>query len=627
MFSLPNNSSFTATVAEEDDIDDNLKLLKKRTAQIWETILTQFNLEDFSLLLSRRCFVVTENIHSILFNKAGSRIFEQLIIRCLFLCHQIGNPTKQIEPDLSRNEKLAGLDKFWKEFVKSICSDSSHFMTILCNCNASHVLRSFLLGAVGFMKEGSVVDENEILRGVQRLENVNRYFASLVECFWDTVDNLYQKIAHITHLSDVYASLVLQSLLFSKLLVPTRQSCFLHQLFSLIANRKGTKKNNFLKMACHAVTSHLLQAFFYILEYDLFQELFDNHLRNQIPYLLNDKYGNHVLQQIIRKQKDIPKVLDIYDKLEPHIDDLVSIGHFGILAALAEGLVSCEVGAQKTYVRKVAKALNCAGKTSCELVRNLLYPTETTRANFMHIAEQIPGNFEISQNNTLDELQKKVPKCSPVGSLLIQHFLKYSASGRQLVEESFVRFEKAQLLFIALDPSGSRAVESFLSSCGNFSLLNRFIDKFTGVYSILAKNCNGFHVLLKMFTVIDVKGKRKLVQELAATRLWLAYFPYGNQTLTRLKVNEFVRRQEQWSQKETTIENRKRLFKDILDADISEYENYPISNPDMQAKMKYKRDFSGDRKDHRAVKNNEDKSEDSSTQLELILECIRNVST
>ncbi|GJQ08737.1 hypothetical protein GpartN1_g528.t1 [Galdieria partita] len=632
--SLPNNS----TLAAEDDIDDdNLSLLKNtflkevsgkelsclcdiRTAQMWEIIQTQFNLEDFSFLLSRQCFVVAENIQSILFDKTGSRIFEQLITRCLFLCHQSGIPS-ETETSSLRNEKLAGLDKFWKQFVKSICSDSSRFIAVICDCNASHVLRSFLLGAVGFMKDGRVVDEAEILRGAQHLDNVNSYFMSLVQSIWDTVDNSYEKISHHAYLSHVHASLVLQSLLFTKVSMPTLQSVFLNQLYDFITSRECNNENNFRKMACHDVTSHLLESFVYSMEDGLFQELFDAHLRNQIPFLSYDKYGNHVLQQIIRKQKDIPKVLDVYDKLESNINDLVAIGHYGVLAALAEALLPCEVRAQRTYVRRLAKALNCTGKTSCDLVRNLLYPSETARANFVRIAESISGGFETLQDNDLDKIQRKAPRCSLVGSLLVQYFLKYAPPGRQLVEESFVRFERSQLFLIALDPSGSRAVEGFLSSCENFSLLNRFIDKFSGFYSLLAKDCYGFHVLLRMFKVSDVKGKKKLVEELAATRLWLASFPYGNEALVRLKVYEFIRRQEQWSRKETTMENRKRLFKDILEADISEYEKCQKPSRESKGQTKKKRN---DKKDV-VMTNTEDKSEDA--QLELILESIRNVSS
>jgi len=609
------SSGTTTEDGEGEDFENKLSLLKKRflreisgkelsclcdirAANIWETVIPHLNLKDFCALLSRHCFTSSENIHSILFNKVGSRSLEQLITHCVFLCHL---------EDSVQSEKLVGLEMFWKGLVTSICKKEWLF-AVLCDCNASHVVRSFLLGAVGFMKEGSVVTETEILRGAERLQNPNPFFISLVEYFWNAIENVCRKITHMKYLSHVHASLVLQALLFTKIALPMRQSAFFNHLFRLF------KGKNFQKFSCNAVTSHLVEAFIYCMDNDSFQKLFDDHLRTEIPQLMHDKYGNHVLQQIIRKQKVIPKVLDIFDKLESQIDALVSMGHLGVLVALAEALIPCEVATQKSYVRKVAKALNCIGKTSYDLVRKLLYPSDAVRSAFMQVAESLTGNFDISQSSSWYEMLQNVPKCSPLGSVLVQCLVKYAAPARQLVEESLVSFEKSQLLLIALDPCGSRAVESFLSSCDNFSLLSRFIERFAGFYSILARDCYGFHVLLKMFAVSDLKGKRKLVEELAATRLWLASFPYGNQALARLKVNEFVRRQEQWDRKETTMENRKRLFKDLLEDESLEVVGPPTSKLNGQTKIK------------REVPNDNERQGEDAAQMEFILNCIKNVS-
>eukprot|EP00871_Galdieria_phlegrea_P006075 jgi/Galph1/955/GphlegSOOS_G5679.1 len=511
-----------------------------RISRIWESIISHFSAADISTLLCRKSLRSFENLLLIIKNKIGSYVFERLLIRSISHFHSFSEHSSPESKEEQNDQSIVKLEEFWRHFSTDVCIESKNLLNLMQHPSASHVLRSFILSCSGFIENGFIISEDKIVREEAKPLLSKRSLMECLKVFWSVVEQQANEFITEKVINDPNGCLVLEALLLSTSVFEMEASHLIRKVSQFI--EQPDRKDLFCKLACHPVASHFLEAFVFSLQGNDFQRMYDSHAKSSIPHLLYDRYGNHVLQRIFRKQRYGPKVLDVLDHLEPEINKLMPSLQWGIVLSVGDSCLVTDVKTQKRFVRLVANALDCSGEMSIHLVRKLLFPSSFMQNQFSDVVKRVSSQMNHKDFHLSESVIIGFPDCFILGSLLIQTFMKYAETASNLLKSPFLTSVR----------SGSRSVESFIMNCRNVSLMSRLTDRLSGLFPLMTRDPNGFHIVSCIFRVTDIKRKRKIVEELASQRLSLSTSLYGRKALNRFKVYEFVRREEQWNQSEMT---------------------------------------------------------------------------
>uniref|UniRef100_A0A182QVR7 PUM-HD domain-containing protein n=1 Tax=Anopheles farauti TaxID=69004 RepID=A0A182QVR7_9DIPT len=248
----------------------------------------------------------------------------------------------------------------------------------------------------------------------------------------------------------------------------------------------------------------------------IFAKLFRGHLKQ----LAQSRMCNFAVQKLIDRTNDKDMMDMIFGELEKSLEDMLRIGHTGVVLALAKACarLSCQQG---KFVKQLLDALHCSEATPAKMIMAVLFliPIDVTPPN--------------------------APKIHLHGSLILQAILDFNKPIKFVT--ALLEMPSDRLVEILCDPRGSFIANAFVKSrfVGEKSR-EKLVRHLEGQYSQLALGVQGSRVVELMYEAGNPAQRENIVAELAEQCEQLNSKPWGVIINKRLLVDTYKRDPARW---------------------------------------------------------------------------------
>uniref|UniRef100_A0A182P9E5 PUM-HD domain-containing protein n=1 Tax=Anopheles epiroticus TaxID=199890 RepID=A0A182P9E5_9DIPT len=250
-------------------------------------------------------------------------------------------------------------------------------------------------------------------------------------------------------------------------------------------------------------------------------KLFTKVFRDHVKQLALSRATNFTVQKLIEHTTDKDMMDMIFTELEDSIEDLLKIGHTGVVLVMANACarLSCQQG---KFVKNLLDALHCAEVTPVKMINAILYlvPADVTTAT-------------------------ATPKIHLHGSLILQAILDFNKPIKFVT--ALLEMPTERLAEILSEPYGSFIANAFVK--GRFvgeKSREKLIRRLEGQYSQLLLTPHGSHVVELMYKAGNPAQRENIVHELAEQCERLNSKPWGAMVNKRLLVDLYKRNPARW---------------------------------------------------------------------------------
>uniref|UniRef100_A0A182MXY0 PUM-HD domain-containing protein n=1 Tax=Anopheles dirus TaxID=7168 RepID=A0A182MXY0_9DIPT len=249
-------------------------------------------------------------------------------------------------------------------------------------------------------------------------------------------------------------------------------------------------------------------------------KLFAKLFRGQLKLLAKSRMCNFAVQKLIDHTTDKDMMDLIFGELEQSLEDLLRIGHTGVVLALAKACarLSCQQG---KFVKQLLDALHCGEAAPVKMIMAVLclLPVDVSPPN--------------------------APKIHLHGSLILQAILDFNKPIKFVT--ALLEMPSDRLAEILCDSRGSFIANAFVKSrfVGEKSR-EKLVRHLEGQYSQLALGVQGSRVVELMYEAGNPAQREHIVSELAEQCEQLNSKPWGVIINKRLLVDTYKRDPARW---------------------------------------------------------------------------------
>lgn len=440
-----------------------------------------------------------------------------------------------------------------EETLKSICKVIvANPVDVMCNCYASHVLRSLLC-----LCRGAPLDSSDFHRArpseilAERL-NLNAsqsnrdnlpyhhpVFSKLSKFLISGILGCSRKDLR-TLQTDQYSSLVLQTAL--RLLVGNDPE--LLQIISILlgSNQENVVEGNFIPMTVvldilnlmkETAYSHLMEVILEVAPQSLYDEMFTKVFRNSLFDLASHQCANFVVQALVSHARDQDQMTLIWEELGGKFRELLEMGRSGVVAALIAASQRLH-----THERKCCEAL-AAAISSTNVSPRCIVPGILFLESYFSCEDKSNWSWP------------KGIKIQIIGSLILQAVFRFPSEFIQPYVTSITSMEADHVLEAAKDAAGARVIEAYLCSKVSAKQKHRVVLKLKGHFGELSIHPSGSFTVERCFSASSLSLRETIASELSAVRNELSKTKQGPHLIRKLDIDGFTARPDQWRLKQS----------------------------------------------------------------------------
>lgn len=343
--------------------------------------------------------------------------------------------------------------------------------------------------------------------------------------------------------------------------------------------------------------------------------------------LIEHPSANFCVQQYISRLTNRGSIARVARLLaDPIENQLLSYGSGGrprdgvVLALLRVAEAHADQKTQASISRAIARGVAAIDKDAPNLVGHLLLRGKAMWAEWHRRVEQLDlmetaqskyPSSSADDNNFIEHghfnqnsfkrlsLPRNLPRMSTIGALLARALMRLPEGPGQMARASMAALSPKTLLAFCADSTASRVVDQWILSDPdmkrNEKVCTKVISALLGdaqkqdstkpefiatVQAVCRNPCAGA-VLTQSTQRANSYVRRRVMDGLSAAYDSLINDHFGSIVLRKCRVQNYMRRNDDWEKKETEHETRKRVFADILgdddadaDADVNTGENY-----------------------------------------------------
>uniref|UniRef100_A0A182K091 PUM-HD domain-containing protein n=1 Tax=Anopheles christyi TaxID=43041 RepID=A0A182K091_9DIPT len=249
-------------------------------------------------------------------------------------------------------------------------------------------------------------------------------------------------------------------------------------------------------------------------------KLYTKLFRGHVKQLALSRACNFAVQKLIDHTTDKDMMDMIFSELEDGLEDLLRIGHTGVVLVLAKACarLSCQQG---KFVKNLLDALHCAEVAPVKMINAVLY--------------LLPGNV----------IPATTPKILIHGSLILQTILDFNKPIKFV--NALLDMPNDRLAEILSDPCGSFIANAFVK--GRFvgeKSREKLVRHLEGQYSQLVFTVHGSRVVEILYEAGNPAQRENIVRELAEQCERLNGKPWSAKVNKRLLVDLYQRNPARW---------------------------------------------------------------------------------
>lgn len=296
--------------------------------------------------------------------------------------------------------------------------------------------------------------------------------------------------------------------------------------------------------------------------------------------LAKDMRANFCVQRILLGLKGRGEVMNAWDELEEAVPEFLSMGRGRegvVLALLRATEVQGDDNCRKRASRCIARACGAVGETAKKIVPILLMGSREMAEKWANkVAESGREGFGL-HDGPHDRLStpRYMPMPGLLGSLIVRCLLRYSDGAGQATRDSMAGLSDEGYLALIGTTFGSRVVEQWMEVGSdnqiqkNAGKIVTMLSRSNGSSGILAacRNSYGAQVVLKCAARAGVHQRKMVMEALAGDVEGMKRLDCGQMLIRKLRVEQYMRKGEDWERRESTRDTTTRLFREFLDED------------------------------------------------------------
>lgn len=253
------------------------------------------------------------------------------------------------------------------------------------------------------------------------------------------------------------------------------------------------------------------------------------------------KSANFAVQKLLAKIKVKEDFEAIYDELGDSIENLLQIGHTGVVSALAQACLRLALK-QGPFMQQFQTALDCLSPK----VKSDKFALVTLKLKPYNVVIQDTSNFVHIH-----------------GALILQSMLKFNKPIKLV--QCLLDMKNTDLAEIFCSPKGSHVVDAFMDSSfiGEKSR-ERLVKHMMDCYLNMAISKHGSWVVEKLFNAAGDQQKARIVKELAEKVNQLNGTPSGRLLNHKFRIDTYRLSPDQWRATFNKESKAEKMFKDIL---------------------------------------------------------------
>ncbi|XP_031622036.1 nucleolar protein 9 [Contarinia nasturtii] len=284
-----------------------------------------------------------------------------------------------------------------------------------------------------------------------------------------------------------------------------------------------------------------LETFIQISGPKLFTQIYAMLFCGRLVKLSTVRLTNFSVQKLLDRAKEKEEFEAIFDELEGSIEQLLQIGHTGVVSALAQGCLRL-CTRQGPFMKAIQSALDC------------VQPKEKSDKFAMLVLKLKPYKVAMEDKSNFIHIH---------GAVILQAMLQFNKPIKLV--QCILDTSNDVLTDIFCSPKGSHVVDAFMDSkaVGEKSR-EKLIRHMNDCYLQMAISKHGSWSVEKLFNCASDAQKSRIVKELSEKQNQLNGSPFGRLLNHKFHVDTYRLSPEQWRasfKKETKAD---RLFKDIL---------------------------------------------------------------
>lgn len=286
---------------------------------------------------------------------------------------------------------------------------------------------------------------------------------------------------------------------------------------------------------------HCLETVIKVCGTKLLTQIYSFLFSGRLLKLSQSRVANFSVQKLLDRVENKDEFESMFDELEDSIENLLQIGHTGVVSALAGACLRL-CTRQGPFMKSIQTALDCSQPKEksdkfalCVLKLKPYTVFAADKSNFVHIH----------------------------GAVLLQHMLHFNKPIKLV--QSLLDTGNETLAEVFCSPKGSHVVDAFIESkTVGAKSREKLIRHMDGCYLALAISKNGSWALEKLFEVALPQQRTRMAKELSEKQNQLNSTPFGRVVNQKLHIDKYRLSPDQWQasfDKESKVE---RLFKDLL---------------------------------------------------------------
>ncbi|XP_068697394.1 nucleolar protein 9-like isoform X2 [Montipora foliosa] len=110
------------------------------------------------------------------------------------------------------------------------------------------------------------------------------------------------------------------------------------------------------------ISSYMIEKILHVVTPELWQEIYDAYFDDHLPELAHHPIANFIVQHLMTSVTDKTQAKQIIAELLPYLEDLLAVGHMGVVVRMVDTAVKFEIK-QKKILKALLKAFHCNENT------------------------------------------------------------------------------------------------------------------------------------------------------------------------------------------------------------------------------------------------------------------------
>lgn len=273
----------------------------------------------------------------------------------------------------------------------------------------------------------------------------------------------------------------------------------------------------------------------------LFTQIYAMLFCGRLVKLSTKRLTNFSVQKLLDRVKEKEEFEAIFDELEASIEQLLQIGHTGVVSSLAHACLRL-CTRQGPFMKALQSALDC------------VQPKEKSDKFAMLILKLKPYDVAMADRSNFIHIH---------GAIILQAMLQFNKPIKLV--QCILDTSNEILTEIFCSPKGSHVIDAFMDSkaVGEKSR-EKMIRHMHECYLQMAISKHGSWAVEKLFNCASDAQKVRIVKELSEKQNQLNGSPFGRLLNHKFNIDTYRLSPEQWRNSFKKDSKVDRLFKDIL---------------------------------------------------------------